>query len=278
MRAAAIRNPVLAALFIGVLAISAGRCGDDDPAPTAPTPSPAPAPAPAPAPSPAPAPTPAPAPPPAPAALSSLTLSSSSAQSQRSVTGTITLTAAAPAGNASVSLESSNRDVARVPSNTSVPAGSTTATFTVDTSSVGVNTSVTITASYLGVTRTATLTVTPPPLEARFTFNSPTRGTEGCEISNNAGPIDCRFDASSSTGVIDQFLWTVSVGGDNYEQNSTQSQVTLDTPCSLLDGATEDDNGRIQIQVSLRLRGRDGTTSSAATRTILIWTNGRCGF
>jgi hypothetical protein len=210
--------------------------------------------------------------------LSSLTLSSSSIQSQRPVTATITLTEPAPAGNASVALESSNRDVARVPANTSVPAGATSTTVTVETSTVGANTTVTIQASYGGVTRTANLTVTPPPLEPRFTFSSPSRGTDGCEISNNAGPIDCQFNASSSTGPIEQYLWTVEVNGDDYDQNSTVPQVTLDTPCELLDGGTEDDDGRIRIRVSLRLRGRDGTTSSSTSREILIWTNGRCGF
>jgi hypothetical protein len=75
--------------------------------------------------------------------------------------GTVTLTAAAPSGGAVVSLSSSNTAVATVPPSVTVPAGSTSAGFTVTTRSVTGSTSVTITAAYGGVTKTAALTVTP---------------------------------------------------------------------------------------------------------------------
>jgi hypothetical protein len=56
-------------------------------------------------------------------------------------------------------LSSSNTGAARVPSSVIVPAGATSATFTVNTSFMVFSTSVTISASYRGDTRTATLTV-----------------------------------------------------------------------------------------------------------------------
>jgi hypothetical protein len=49
--------------------------------------------------------------------------------------------------------------VARVPSSVFVPAGATSASFTVNTSIVLLSTSATISASYNGTTRTAGLSV-----------------------------------------------------------------------------------------------------------------------
>jgi len=101
--------------------------------------------------------TPAPPPPPT---LSSLTLNPSSViGGAQSSTGRVTLSSPAPAGGATVMLSSSNPGVASVPSSVVVPAGATTATFTVRTSAVLISTSVTISASYNGTTRTATLGV-----------------------------------------------------------------------------------------------------------------------
>jgi hypothetical protein len=100
--------------------------------------------------------TPAPPPPPT---LSSLTLSPSSViGGLGSSTGTVTLTGPAPAGGAQIFLSSSN-GAASVPSSVTVPAGATSATFTVNTSLVLISTSATISVSYNGTTRTATLGV-----------------------------------------------------------------------------------------------------------------------
>src|SRR5467141_3224874 len=96
-----------------------------------------------------------PAPPPLPT-VSSLTLNPTNVFGGQSSTGTVTLTGPAPAGGAQVLL-SSNNGAARVPSSVIVPAGATTATFTVNTSFVLISTSATISASYNGTTRTATL-------------------------------------------------------------------------------------------------------------------------
>jgi hypothetical protein len=99
-----------------------------------------------------------PAPPP-PATLSSLTLNPTSViGGLQTSTGTVTLSAPAPAGGATVALSSSN-GAARVPSSVFVPAGATSATFTVNTSIVLLSTSATISASYNGTTRTAGLSV-----------------------------------------------------------------------------------------------------------------------
>src|SRR5437660_5717952 len=97
--------------------------------------------------------------------LSSLTLNPTSVVGGvQSSTGTVTLSGPAPAGGAQVTLSSSNIAAANVPSNgVTVPAGATSATFTVTTSAVAASTPVTISASYGGVSKTASLTVTPSP-------------------------------------------------------------------------------------------------------------------
>jgi hypothetical protein len=99
--------------------------------------------------------TPAPPPPPT---LASLRLDPANVFGGQSSTGTVTLTGPAPAGGAQVFLSSSD-GAARVPSSVTVPAGTTSATFTVNTSFVLISTSATISATYNGTTRTATLSV-----------------------------------------------------------------------------------------------------------------------
>lgn len=95
--------------------------------------------------------------------LSSLSLSPTSVVGGQSSTGTVTLTAAAPSGGFVVNLSSSNSTVASVPTSVTVPAGQTSATFTVSTTAVSTTTTVTITATAGGISRQATLTVNPAP-------------------------------------------------------------------------------------------------------------------
>jgi hypothetical protein len=101
---------------------------------------------------------------PAPVTLSALSLSPTSVVGGNASTGTVTLSGAAPAGGATVTL-SSNNAAASVPASVTVAAGATTATFAVSTSAVAANTTVAISGT-LGVTRTASLTITPPPAAA----------------------------------------------------------------------------------------------------------------
>jgi hypothetical protein len=98
--------------------------------------------------------------PPPPVTLASLTLNPSSvAGGVQSSTGTVTLTGPAPAGGMQVSL-TSNNGAASVPASVVVPAGATSATFTVSTSVVLVSTTATISATCNGTTQSKTLVVT----------------------------------------------------------------------------------------------------------------------
>jgi LmbE family N-acetylglucosaminyl deacetylase len=91
--------------------------------------------------------------------LSSVTLSPTTVVGGATSQGTVTLNAAAPTGGAAVTLSSSNPSVASVATSVVVVAGQTSASFSVQTSSVNSQTPVTISASYSGMTLQASLSV-----------------------------------------------------------------------------------------------------------------------
>ena len=95
-----------------------------------------------------------------PPAVSSLTLNPNSVVGGPlgTSTGTVTLNGPAPAGGSQILL-SSNNAAASVPASVTVPAGATSATFTVNTSIVIISTTANIAASCNG-TKTATLSIT----------------------------------------------------------------------------------------------------------------------
>lgn len=92
--------------------------------------------------------------------LSSLAISPSGVVGGNASQGTLTLSAAAPSGGATVTLSSSLPSV-NVPASVTVPAGVTSTTFSINTQTLAAPTVVTVSAAYSGVTRTATLDVTP---------------------------------------------------------------------------------------------------------------------
>jgi hypothetical protein len=96
--------------------------------------------------------------------LSSLSLNTTSVTGGTSSSGTVTLSGPAPSGGVQVALSSSNTTVATVPSSVTVAAGAIGATFPVSSSAVSTSTQVTISSSFGGATKSASLTVTPPPL------------------------------------------------------------------------------------------------------------------
>jgi hypothetical protein len=199
-------------------------------------------------------------------------------ESQGSPTATVTLTAAAPAGGIVVTLQSGNPDVAKVPSTVTVPAGSTTATFKVDTSTVSSERGVTIEATYSGVTRSAVLTVRPPALIARFTVSSTTRGSNACEIVNAGGVVDCTFDASSTGGFPARYLYTLTVGSHDSTFPAVTTVYVPGTDCSHLTGGSLDSNGAINLDVRLQVEDRNGVTSTTSQQRVLLYTRGFCGY
>jgi hypothetical protein len=196
--------------------------------------------------------------------------------SQGRTVGTITLTAAAPSGGAVVSLSSSNTDVARVSSSVTVPTGSTSNTFNIDVPSVETSTTVTITGTYSGASRTGSFTVTPPALEPRFTVTSSSKGANACVIDEADGHLDCEFDGSGSFGSISQWLWRIIIDNDNYDQDKTGPKFNPSPPCSFLRKGTKGSDDSIPMTVELRLRGKDGTNTSAATKSVKLFRGDFC--
>ncbi len=96
--------------------------------------------------------------------LTSVSFVPTSVVGGQNATGTVRFSAPMTQG-AVVQLASSNPAVAQVPQETVVNANASTGTFNLSTAPVSSSTSVTVTASWFGVTRTATITVTPgaPP-------------------------------------------------------------------------------------------------------------------
>jgi hypothetical protein len=84
----------------------------------------------------------------APPLLQSMAITPASVPGGTNATGTVFLSSPAPAGGISVTLATSNANAARVPGIVNVPAGQTSASFTVTTFAVGNNTLVTITAFF----------------------------------------------------------------------------------------------------------------------------------
>jgi hypothetical protein len=176
-----------------------------------------------------------------------------------------------------VALESGNRDAAKVPASVTVPEGSTAATFLVDTSTVPTTRDVTIQASYLGVTRAFVLTVRAPPLNAQFTVSSPSRGNNACEIVNASGAVDCRLDASASSGFAATYTWVLTVGSRDTSFTTGDNAYVPPTNCSVLSGGTSE-GGAIGLSVRLITEDRSGNRSSSNNQGVTLFHNGRCGY
>ena len=92
-------------------------------------------------------------------ALTGVSVSPTSVVGGSTVHGTIKLNGPAPDGGAVITLRSSST-TATVPTTVTIPAGATSAMFTVSTKQGNSTTRVTISASYSGVTKSAVLTLT----------------------------------------------------------------------------------------------------------------------
>ncbi len=208
-------------------------------------------------------------------------MTTAQAAGQTQPIGSVTLTAAAPAGGAVVRLESSNTDVAKVPASVTVPAGSTTANFVVDTATVATRTTVTLFATYAGVQRTTTLAVTLPTPRASFTVTSPERGQDVCVLIDNGTGLDCRLNGSASEGRLSKWTWTLEARERITAEKPEPTFADIDSTCAFVSGATAltDSIGNyLNMTVTLQVEDRDGTRSSPSSRTIKLYLSNACGF
>ena len=133
------------------------------------------------------------------------------------VTGTVTLTGSAMSGGQVIRLSSDNPRVATMPSWVFVPAGQTSATFSVQTITVSQAVSLTISAGYhAGAVQTATLTVNPPSAATTglqltlagqllgFQLSTFAYGFDTENVGNgDAGPIKAFFSSNGNIIVSD---------------------------------------------------------------------------
>lgn len=118
--------------------------------------------------------------------ISSVSANPSSVKGGQQSTGTVTL--GSPASQSmTVKLSSSRTSAATVPSTVTIPAGSSSANFTISTSAVATDTKVTITATLNGSSVKTVLTVTGPHLSS-FTLNPTT--VKGGNLSVGTVTID----------------------------------------------------------------------------------------
>ena len=256
-----------------IFAIAMVGCGNDD-TPTSPDQTQTSNPSPSPAPSPA----------PTGLAVASLTVNPASVQGQAMPTGVVTLTTAAPPSGVIVQVQSSNTAVAQVPATVLVVGGQSSAMFTISTSSVGMASPVTITSNFGGVTRSATLTVTPVALEAAFSVRSPAKGDDACLYGPGRDEADCVLDASASRGTIERYIWTYWTGGTviGHSTPQTQSALQLDTECRFFDNARGGDDASgaryIQMTIELVVQDRNNVRSSPVRRAVRLYPNRLCNF
>jgi hypothetical protein len=123
--------------------------------------------------------------------LSSLKFSPASVIAGVASTGTVTLAATAAADiPVSLTITGGVAAVNSIPVSVTVPAGSSSATFSLVTANISVNTNVQVSAVASGVTRSATLTVTPnTPTSASFNPNSVTGGATATGTVAFAQPL-----------------------------------------------------------------------------------------
>ena len=167
-----------------------------------------------------------------------------------------------------------------------VPSGSTTATFTIETTTVALSQDVQITARYQNVAINQILRVTIPPPIARFTFNGTHRGEDKCTLIDNNGDSDCTVDASASSGVMGSYTYLIEIGSHpkvNFAYGVPVAHLLIPNGCDIFRNQSawlNDDNGAkyLNAVVSLQLLDREGTYSEITTRIVRFYVAGYCGY
>jgi hypothetical protein len=216
------------------------------------------------------------------ATLMSIAMANASVVGGEAIIGTATLSSAAPAGGAIVTLSGS--DPVTLPPSVTVLAGSTTATFSAFTRTVGGVMSTTITGTYGGGSASVVLSVTPPTVAtASFGVTGPTE-TETCSLSNSGNTLNCIFNGSTSTAPTPIVAWDWTYGVATTFSQSTAGPV-LSMPavnCSLippppLPAAPADQ--WFTMTVTLKVHDSLGNVSAVATdRIVRLFPDHNCGF
>jgi uncharacterized protein (TIGR03437 family) len=215
--------------------------------------------------------------------VQSLTLSAASVAGGGTVQGMVTLSIAAPPGGAVVAL-SSNSSAASVPATVTVPAGATSATFTVSTSTVGSNQAATITATYGGSSAQAMLAVATggvlpqfsqidiiaTPSLAAIMANEQSVSVEltiyagaqgGYALATIGGSV---FETPTISYILGANFLSVSVSGQTFTLNN------VDTTTAFIENSTLSPYAITSgsVTVTLSPQGRPGIGSVSGTITL----------
>jgi hypothetical protein len=147
-----------------------------------------------------------------------------------------------------------------------------------------------ITATFSGVSRTATLTVTPVVPVAIFEVRSTLAGNplNQCKLLAN-NTLACNFNGSASTGSPNRWFWTYRIGPNEINlpgrDQPIESMPTTRTSdgnnCGLFVGQTNGAPTQLNMQVELRVRTAQNVESAPVVNlnvAVLKSDGGTCGF
>ena len=169
--------------------------------------------------------------------VTSLTVSPISVTGGTSSTGTVTLNGASPSGGTVVTL-SSNSVGASTPSNVTVLAGTTTATFSISTLPVSSTTTATITGTLVASSTSASLTITPANITALSVSPTSVQGgniaTGTVTLSGKSGANGTVVSLSSNnlSAKVPTSI-TVNPGASTGTFSISTSAVSISTPVTL---------------------------------------------
>lgn len=213
-------------------------------------------------------------------ALVSISLSAANVLGGETVNGTATLNGPAPAGGAVVALSADLP--ATVTATVTVPAGATTATFTVLTRVVASTTTATIRGSYGGGSASTVLTVGAPTVATASFGVSGTDSTDTCVMINGGNNLECTFNGTTSTapGTITAFDWTYTVARTIAQTTTGPILTNPASSCSFLPpppmpaGSTS-----FPLTVTLQIHDSLGNVSSVKVDSgARVLPGGNCGF
>src|SRR4051812_24634424 len=186
--------------------------------------------------------------------LTNLAVSPASVAGGSTAQGAVVLSAAAATAT-TVALASDNGAVAAVPPSVTVAAGSQSAVFTISTTATNASTPVTIAATLNGVTKSATLTVTPdspppppppPPSTAVLTVTGSGRSGERITSTPSGISVATGSSGSASFAVGTSVRLTVSNGRSAIWSGACSSGGNKTTSCTFTLNAAASVSANVQ--------------------------------
>jgi hypothetical protein len=111
---------------------------------------------------------------------------------------------------------------------------------------------------------------------------SSSRGNNACAITSGGNELDCILDGSPSTGPIRTWRWTILVGNQRRDQESSDPRTRPEAGCGFLGGHSVTQSGGVQfIQMEIRLRVADARgveSPETVNRDIRMFPNNNCGY